>query len=96
MPAAQPAFSDRHSLTSETKPLYLRRGQLVSAGLSPALNWGVQLPGRLELNLAGVGRRMKSPSCQGSQLLALWALSMGVSPKKCLLPRPRIESKVAS
>lgn len=50
MPAAQPAFSDRDILTSETKPLCFHCGWPVSAGLSPA--WiGVCCA---QLNLAGV------------------------------------------
>lgn len=65
MSAAQPAFSDGHVLTPETKPLCLRRGRLVSAGLSPCLNWGVLLPGRLELNLAGVEKEGEIPFMPG-------------------------------
>lgn len=39
---------------------------------------------------------MESPSRQGSRLLVLWVLSVGLCPKKRLLARPRIESEVAS
>lgn len=94
MPAAQPAFSDRHSLTSETKPLYLRRGQLVSAGLSPALNWGVQLPGRLELNLAGVEKKDEIPFMPGLPAPCTLGIEHGSVPQE--VPFAQTQDRVKS